>query len=256
MAENLINADNRTSEYCKKHAYEIAREFCFDCNTLMCEACIEDHPQGHESRSVKDTVAQFNKWIDETTGKLRNFSRFEDYLRQLKEEEYIFTSRVRKMKEYINDRGTRMKCAIDRHVGRLLKDVSKHEANVLREIADRSVGLSYSQDKLQEIRTAAKELKTEYKLSELSSAIFSLDLSMQKLNKDISTVVFEDYKCPYIRFTPVANLQALDLFNFKKNCIGSVSLAVHDEGTCGTVIFQSLEVKSFKLTSIYVDSVF
>jgi len=230
IVDNLIGANKSMLEYCKQHANLLAVEFCLDCNTLLCETCIENHPLRHDTRSIKDTVAHFHQQLDDSAGKLRDFGRFEDHAIKLEREKNVITAKLNGFKKCITNRGLKMKRAIDKHVDLLLKRVTRIETKTLQDIERRMVLLAAPKSELRNIKSVAKELKTSSRLSELSSAIADLETRVQKLADELSSVVIEEYVCPDVHFEPVTPQQLLDVFNFRKNCIGFISVKVQNKG--------------------------
>ena len=230
IVDNLIGANKSMLEYCKQHANELAVEFCFSCNALLCEACIENHPLRHDSKSIKDAVAHFHQQLDDSAGKLCDLGRFEDHAVMLEREKNVITTKMNDFKTRITNRGLKLRRAIDKHVDLLLKRVSRVEKKTLQDIERRLVQLAAPKSELLSIKSGARELKTSSKLSELQSAVSDLEARVQKLTNELSSVVLEDYVCPDVHFEPVALQQVLDMFNFRKNCIGSVSVKVKNKG--------------------------
>jgi len=256
IVQSLAIVNENTSKYCERHTDEIALKFCFDCNCLLCDICASNHPLGHNERSIKDADAYYNQQIDEVVGELLDFMPFKNYTRQLRNHECMFHHNVESVKQDIIERGRIMKNAIDRHVKLLVKGVTDHETEISKEFCNKSASVQTAKHQLRNLKAATKELKTAMQLNELSSAIANIDTMIKNLKDELSRVDFEIPQWPEIHFEPIAGQQLFNVFNFQKNCLGSLSVIVPDKGILCPILFFYVALCCLSISHSGVGSIF
>jgi hypothetical protein len=227
FVNSLLNA-NQCVEYCGEgqHSNTLADKFCLQCNLPVCKTCSVNHAS-HDCRPASETVTHFCKLIDEAVANLPDSSKLDEHIKRLELEKGTFQSAVSNLKEYVKERGDKIKRVVDRHVASLFKKLDAAQIEVLPTIEKALQDVTAPSSEIQQLRSDIGRLKTRTKLCDFSKAISEVHAKAQRLTDQVSALVLDKYRCPEVHFEPVPTELMSTVFGERKNCVGSISVIRH-----------------------------